>query len=50
MSGRINQVEYILFPIIGLINGADRLGLDSNSPLSFQIHIIQYLGLHLSAG
>ena len=50
MSRRINKIEDILLPILGLINGTNGLGLDGNAPLSFQFHVIQYLGLHLPAG
>ena len=50
MSRSVYQVENILASILGLIYGTDCLGLDGNSPLTFQVHIIQYLLLHLPAG
>ena len=50
MSWGINQVENILFSIFRLIYGSDRLGLDGDSSLPLQIHVIQHLILHLTAG
>ena len=48
MPGSVDQVEDIFFPVFCLIYGSHGLCLNSNSSLTFQIHIIQYLGLHLS--
>ena len=48
MPGSVDQVENIFFPVFCLIYSSHGLCLDSNSSLTFQIHIIQYLGLHLS--
>ena len=48
MSGGVDQVENVFLPVFCLIYGSHGLCLDGNSSLTFQIHIIQYLGLHLS--
>ena len=50
MSRGVDQVKNILFSIFRVVDGADRLRLDGNAALPLQIHIIQYLGLHLTAG
>ena len=50
MSGRVNQIENVLFSVLRFVYNADRLGFDRDSTLSLQIHIIQYLSLHFPAG
>ena len=50
MPGGINQVKNIFLPVLRLVNGADCLRLNGNAPLPLQIHIIQHLLLHFSAG
>ena len=49
MSRRVNQVENVFLPVLCLVDCADCLCLDCDSSFPFQIHIIQYLGLHLPA-
>ena len=50
VSGGVDKVENVFIPILCLIYGADRLGFDGNPALPLQIHIVQYLFLHLPAG
>ena len=50
MPRRINQVKNIFLSILRLIHNTHGLRLDRNSPLAFQIHIIQHLRLHLTLG
>ena len=49
MARRVYQVENILISILRLIDDAHGLGLDRNTPLPLQFHIVQYLCLHLTA-
>ncbi len=49
MSRRVDQIENVFLSVFRLINRADSLGFDRDSPLSLQIHVIQYLCLHLAA-
>ena len=50
MARCIDEVEDILLAVLGLVYSADGLGLDGDSALPLQIHIVQHLGLHLPAG
>jgi len=50
MSWGVDQVKNIFFSIFCVIDGADSLGLDGNAALPLQIHVVQYLRLHLAAG
>ena len=50
MPRGVNQIENVFLSVFSLINRTHRLGLDSDSPFSFQIHIVQHLRLHLPAG
>ena len=49
MSRRIDQVKDILLSVIRLIYRTHSLCFDGDSSLSFQVHIIQNLRLHLTA-
>lgn len=46
MTGSINQVQYILFPILMLIINLNCMTLDSYALFPFQVHIIEYLVHH----
>ena len=46
----VDQVKNILLAVLCLINRADCLGFDRDSTLSFKIHIVKDLSLHLTAG
>ena len=50
MARSINQIKNILLPILGLVYRTYGLSLDGNTSLPLQIHIIQYLSLHLTTG
>ena len=47
MTGSINEIEDIFFSILGLIYRSYGLSLDSDASLPLNIHIVQYLLLHL---
>ena len=50
MSRSIDQVKDILFSVLRLIYRAYCLCLDGNTAFPLQVHIVQHLCLHLSAG
>ena len=50
MTGRVDHVQNIFLSILRPVNNAAGLGLDRNAPLPLQLHIVQYLALHLTAG
>ena len=43
MARCVDQIEAVRLTVSGLIREGNRLALDRNSPLTFNIHIIQYL-------
>ena len=46
----VNQVENISFAVLSSIVEFNRIELNGNAPLPLQIHAIQKLSLHFSAG
>ena len=48
MSRCVNQVQDVLFSILGLVVEAGGLQFDGDSPLPFNIHVVQILFLHIS--
>ena len=50
MTRCIDQVEDIFLSVVRLIDDTDCLGFDGNATLPLQIHIVQNLCLHLTAG
>ena len=50
MARGVDQVKDILLPVICLINDTDRLGLDGDPALPFDIHVVQHLLLHFPLG
>ena len=50
MSRCVNQIKNIFFPILRLVYSSDCLRLNGDTSLPLDIHVIQYLLLHLSAG
>ncbi len=55
VTDNVSIGDYVLtggeLPAIpGLVNDAHGLSLDGNAPLPLQVHIIQHLGLHFTAG
>ena len=49
MAGGIDQIENIFFPVLCVIDDPHRLGLDRDSSLPLNIHVIENLGKHLTA-
>ena len=43
MARGVNQVENIIFAIIGPVIQANRLGLDGDTPLPLQFHFVEEL-------
>ena len=50
MSGGVDQIQLINLAILRGIHHADGVGLDGDAALSFQIHCVQNLRLHLARG
>ena len=50
MSGGVDQVEDILLPVFCPVDQTHGLRLDCNSPFPLEVHIVQDLILHLTAG
>ena len=50
MARRVDQVQLVGIAILGLIQHAHGMGLDGDAALPLQIHVVQNLGLHLTAG
>ena len=49
MPGRVDQVQHPLFASICIVH-LDRMALDGDSALAFEIHIVEHLGLHVFGG
>ena len=49
MSRGVNQVKRIFLTILCIIH-LDGMALDGDSTLSFQVHVIKHLGLHILTG
>ena len=45
MSWGVDQVQLVALPVLGLVVHRDRMGLDGDAPLLFQVHRIQVLCL-----
>ena len=50
MPRGIDKVKNVFVAILCFVDGTDSLGFDGDPSLPFQIHIVQHLGLHLTAG
>ena len=50
MARSIDEVENVFLSVLCFIYGTHGLCLDGNATLSLQVHIVQNLCLHLSAG
>ena len=48
VTGGVDQVKDIGLPILGIVGYGDRVGLDGDAPLPFQIHAVQQLILHVA--
>ena len=49
MSRGVDQIEHILFPVVRFVYRTDCLRFDRDTSFPLQIHIVQDLGLHLTA-
>ena len=49
MPGRVDQVQHPFFVPICIVH-LDRMALDGDSALAFEIHIVEHLGLHVFGG
>ena len=49
VAGRINQVERVRFPVVGVLH-LDGMALDSDATLTLQVHVVEQLGLHVALG
>ena len=50
MTGRVNEIELIGLPVLGLILQPDGPGLDGDASLPLQVHVVQQLALHVPLG
>ena len=50
VSGGVDQVKNIFFSILCMVNRPHRLGFDRNAAFPLQLHVVQHLLLHFSAG
>ncbi|CDN46190.1 hypothetical protein BN871_LI_00040 [Paenibacillus sp. P22] len=50
VSGRIDQVQDVLFPVVGLVAEAHGLQLDGDAALALEIHLVEHLRLHFAGG
>ncbi len=50
VSWRVNEVQRVGLPILGIVFQGHRVGLDGDAPFPFEFHIVQDLGLHLPLG
>ena len=48
MTGGIDQVEDILFPIVGAVGEGNGLALDGDAPLPLDVHVVQDLVLEIA--
>ena len=50
MAGGVDQVEHIIDTVVRAVIKPHGLGLDSNAPLPFQIHLVEELVLFIPVG
>ena len=50
VPGRVDQIELVRLTVLGQVKHGDRMCLDGNAPLAFQVHRIEQLLLHLAIG
>ena len=50
MTRCVNQVIFIFLPVLCMVNQTHCLRFDGNTAFTFQIHVVQYLLLHLAVG
>ena len=47
VTGSVNQIEHIFLSIFGFVSHLNGVAFDGNSPLAFEVHIVERLVLHL---
>jgi hypothetical protein len=50
VAGRVDEVELVGIAVVGLVHHAHGMGLDGDAALALQVHVVENLGLHLTAG
>ena len=48
MTGSVDQIKYVLLPVLRLVDYTHTLRLDGYAPLTLKVHIIKHLILHLT--
>ena len=48
VTGSIDKIEHVLIAVLGLVDYADSLRFDGDAPLPLELHVIEYLILHLA--
>jgi hypothetical protein len=48
VARRVDQVQHVGQPVVGLVAEPNRMGLDRDAPLALQIHRVEHLGFHLA--
>ena len=49
VARRVDEVERILLAVLGLVGEADGARLYRDAALAFEVHVVEYLALHLAA-
>ena len=47
MARRVDQIEHVILPVLGVIINAHRVGLDGDAALALDVHGIQQLFFHV---
>ena len=50
MSRGVDKIQQIVLAVVGVIDRRDRARLDSDTALALELHIIEYLSLHIANG
>ena len=48
MARRVDQVQHILLPVVRRVIEPHRAGLDGDAALALEVHVVEYLILHLA--
>ena len=46
----VDQIQFIVLPVLGMVGQPDGPGLDGDAPLPLQVHVVQQLVFHLPQG
>ena len=47
MTRSVNEVKHVFLPAFGGVSHLNRMALDGDAPLAFEVHIVERLVLHL---